>query len=163
MVVVRNANQQCLDEVPGDEHLAENNRKRCEEHHLKKKADTRLRSKAKQAGEDVSGWVYQKSKRLRPPAAVPKGQWAGLAEVHEDLYEASRPLFKAVKRGQPLAITDAAGLAEAINANINATQKLLYGPGLAPDDAAGPPSEAPTDVGRPGQREDLSQGKTPPA
>lgn len=162
VAVVRNANQPCLDQVPGDEHLAENNRKRCEEHHLKKKADSRLKSEAKQAGQDVNNWTYQSSARKPRVTALPKAVWGPLAEVHEELYMAGRPLATAVANGKDLPLSEATVLRNAVDAAIRENQKLLYGEGAAPEDASGPPSEAHTEMGRPGQREATDEAGTGP-
>lgn len=161
MTVVRNANEPCRDAVPGDEHLAESNRKRCDEHYLKWKVDVRAKSKAKTAGRDVSNWNHPPCPRTGRVSLLPKAVWVPLAEVHERLYEASHALATAVARRADLPLSEATVLKDAIDAAITENQKLLYGEGEAPDDAAGPLSEAHTDVGRPGQREDRSQGKTP--
>lgn len=132
--------------MPGDKHLAENGRTRCAEHYAKRRAAIKARSDAKAAGVDVSGPGWEppgpsKRERPSPTTVLPPQLWADAADAHEALYEASGPLYEAVNRGTGLSPEDLASLKDALTASMLANEQVLYGPGRAPRDAAGPPTD----------------------
>ena len=67
---------------------------------------------------------------------------SGDAQHDEALYDISHTVTDHANAGTPLPVAETAVLSEAIADLTFAWEQLLYGPGLAPGGASGPPSDA---------------------
>lgn len=143
----------CDDEVPEDRHPAEDGRERCRFHHRKRRAFDARKSRANAAGEDVTTPEWDWKPPPRPPAAarstpaMDPARWRAAAEAYEAVYGHGDLLASRAHRGKGLDPDETRALSKAVADLTFAMEPLLYGPGQAPDDAPGPPSEAPHVLG----------------
>ncbi len=142
-----------LQPADDDPHPAQDGRSRCRFHHGRRRAFDTARSDAKRDGLDVTGPEWQWEKNIPPrPEEVralvpPEIAWARAAEAYEAVYDLSGPLAAHANRGTAPSSKEAQVLSRALAELTFAMEPLLYGPGQAPGGAAGPPSQAPHDLG----------------